>query len=212
LEHTFKILPEEKRVFILNAAAKVFARNGYYHANVAEICKQAGISNGALYKYFKNKEAVYRSIFEFMVDTLRSRLFAKHIGSRASICDTISSIFQDLVGLSKTHSDLLAIYTDVGSCAMNELSPSASRKLEEEAKGFWMDLVRKGKETGEIKEHVMDEAAAYYFDNHLNLLIYSLTSKHFDMRLQMYFGKEDEKITDEEKVRLLMKSVKMILS
>ncbi|MDQ7784586.1 MAG: TetR/AcrR family transcriptional regulator [Desulfomonilaceae bacterium] len=212
MEHTFKILPEEKREFILSAAARVFAKNGYYHANVAEICKQAGISNGALYKYFKNKEAVYRSIFEVMVDTLHSRLFAKHVGSDASVYEIISEIFRDLVDLARTHADFLAIYTDVGSCAMNELSPSVSRKLEEGARGFWIDLVRKGKETGEIKKHVMDEAAAYYFDNHLNLLIYSLASRHFDMRLQMYFGSDDEKIADEEKARLLMKSVKMILS
>jgi TetR/AcrR family transcriptional regulator len=211
VERTFKILPEEKRLSILKAAASVFARNGYYHANVADICKKAGISNGALYKYFKNKEAVYRSIFEFMVDTLHSKLFAKHVGSTASVHDTISTIFEDLVGLTETHADLLAIYTDIGSCAMNELSPSVSRKLEEEAREFWLDLVRRGKERGEIGETVADEAVAYYFDNHLNLLIYSLASKHFDMRLRMYFGKEGRDLTNEGKVRLLLGSVKMIL-
>lgn len=212
MERTFKILPEEKRLLILKAAASVFAKNGYYHANVADICKQAGISNGALYKYFKNKEAVYRSIFQFMVDTLHVKLFEKHAGRSVPIYDTISTIFADLVGLAETHSDLLAIYTDVGSCAMNELSPSVSRKLEEEAREFWLDLVRSAKERGEIKENVADEAAAYYLDNHLNLLIYSLSSKHFDMRLHLYFGKEGQELTGEEKARLLMQSVKRILT
>jgi TetR/AcrR family transcriptional regulator len=212
LEDTFRKLPGAKQLYILKAAAKVFAQEGYYQANVADICKQAGISNGALYKYFKNKESVYRSIFDFMVDTLVSEVFAKHSGSTAPLYETLSTIFHDVVGLAKTHSDLLAIYTDIGSCAMNELSSSVSRQLEEVAKEFWMELVEKAKKKGEIRENIMDEAAAYYIDNHLNLLIYSLSSKHFDMRLQIYFRKEDEDMTDEQKVSLLMKSVKMIFN
>jgi hypothetical protein len=32
------------------------------------------------------------------------------------------------------------------------------------------------------------------------------------MRLQIYFGKEGEELTDEQKVGLLMKSVKMIFN
>jgi AcrR family transcriptional regulator len=212
LEETFRKLPPEKQLFILSAAAKVFAQEGYYQANVADICKQAGISNGALYKYFKNKESVYRSIFDFMVDTVVSKLFAKHEGSNAPILETLSTIFRDLADLAKTHSDVLAIYTDIGSCAMNEISSNVSRKLEEVAKEFWMDLVKRAKANGEIRQHIMDEAAAYYIDSHLNLLIYSLASKHFDMRLQIYFGKEGEELTDEQKVGLLMKSVKMIFN
>jgi TetR/AcrR family transcriptional regulator len=212
LERTFRKLPEEKQLFILKAAAKVFAQKGYYQANVADICKQAGISNGALYKYFKNKESVYRSIFDFMVDTLVSEVFAKHSSTTAPLYETLHTIFHDVVDLAKTHSDLLAIYTDIGSCAMNELSSSVSRKLEEVAKGFWMELVGKAREKREIRDNIMDEAAAYYIDNHLNLLIYSLASKHFEMRLQMYFRKEGEDMTDEQKVSLLMKSAKMIFN
>ncbi|RLB79785.1 MAG: TetR/AcrR family transcriptional regulator, partial [Deltaproteobacteria bacterium] len=52
---TFKKLPRKKQIAILDAAAAVFASKGYYQANVGEICRRAGISNGALYKYFKNK-------------------------------------------------------------------------------------------------------------------------------------------------------------
>jgi AcrR family transcriptional regulator len=212
VEETFKKLSEEKQLFILNAAARVFAQKGYYQASVADICQQAGISNGALYKYFKNKESVYFSIFEFMVDAMASKLFAKHVGSDAPIYETLTAIFRDLVELARTHPDLLAIYTDIGSCAMNELSSNVSRRLEQEAKDFWMALVAKAKERGEIKPHIVDEAAAYYIDNHLNLLIYSLASRHFAMRLQVYFGTEDEEMTADEKIALLMKSVQMIFT
>lgn len=212
MEDTFRKLSEEKQLTILNAGAKVFAHKGYHRANVADICKEAGISNGALYKYFKNKEAVYFSIFEYMADTTVSRLFSKHRGSDEPICGVVETIFRDLVDLSKSHHDLLAIYTDIGSCGMNDLSSVVSKALEQEARDFWMELVGKAKERGELRPDIQDEAVAYYLDNHLNLLIYSLASGHFAMRLQVYFGTEEEPMTDEEKVRLLMKSVKMIFS
>jgi AcrR family transcriptional regulator len=156
LEETFRKLPPEKQLFILSARRKGVCPGTLTFNNVADICKQAGISNGALYKHFKNKESVYCSIFDFMVDTVVSNIFAKHEGSNAPILETLSTIFRDLADLAKTHSDLLAIYTDIGSCAMNEISSNVSRKLEEVAKEFWMDLVKRAKANGEIRQHIME--------------------------------------------------------
>jgi AcrR family transcriptional regulator len=60
---TFTKLSPEKQEAILDAAAYVFARKGYHQANVIDICKKASISNGALYKYFRNKKDLYTKVF-----------------------------------------------------------------------------------------------------------------------------------------------------
>ncbi len=44
-----------KRSMILEAATKVFAEKGYQYATISDIAKEAGISTGLLYSYFKNK-------------------------------------------------------------------------------------------------------------------------------------------------------------
>jgi AcrR family transcriptional regulator len=55
-DHEFFIMPDDppsKRA-ILNAAFKLFVRDGYDATNIREIGKEAGYSNPALFKFFKS--------------------------------------------------------------------------------------------------------------------------------------------------------------
>ena len=55
---------EDKRFRILKAAVKVFAHRGFYNAKVSQIAQNAGIADGTIYLYFKNKDEILISIFE----------------------------------------------------------------------------------------------------------------------------------------------------
>jgi TetR/AcrR family fatty acid metabolism transcriptional regulator len=55
---------KDKRTRILKSAVKVFAQKGFYHAKVSEIAKRAGVADGTIYLYFKNKDEILISIFE----------------------------------------------------------------------------------------------------------------------------------------------------
>ncbi|MBE2224720.1 MAG: TetR/AcrR family transcriptional regulator [Anaerolineae bacterium] len=55
----FEKLPPEKRELILETAAKEFAEFGYEGASLNQILAKAGISKGAAYYYFDNKEDLY---------------------------------------------------------------------------------------------------------------------------------------------------------
>jgi AcrR family transcriptional regulator len=44
-----------KKNAILDAATKIFAEKGYQYATIAEVAKEAGVSTGLVYSYFKNK-------------------------------------------------------------------------------------------------------------------------------------------------------------
>ncbi|CAH0272453.1 Fatty acid metabolism regulator protein [Peribacillus frigoritolerans] len=48
---------------IIDAAVIVIAQNGYYQAQVSKIAKQAGVADGTIYLYFKNKEDILISLF-----------------------------------------------------------------------------------------------------------------------------------------------------
>ncbi len=50
-----RALVAERESQILAAAAKVFGAKGYERATIADIAKEAGISEGSIYNYFKNK-------------------------------------------------------------------------------------------------------------------------------------------------------------
>ena len=51
---------EARRRSILEAATRVFSRKGVESATMAEIARLAGISPGAIYRYFESKEALAR--------------------------------------------------------------------------------------------------------------------------------------------------------
>ncbi|MHA6252083.1 TetR/AcrR family transcriptional regulator [Oceanobacillus sp. CAU 1775] len=49
---------------IIDAAVNVIAENGYHASQVSKIAKEAGVADGTIYLYFKNKEDVLVSLFE----------------------------------------------------------------------------------------------------------------------------------------------------
>lgn len=49
---------------IIDAAIIVIAENGYHQSQVSKIAKQAGVADGTIYLYFKNKEEILVSVFE----------------------------------------------------------------------------------------------------------------------------------------------------
>ena len=59
----------EKPQQIIDAAIRVFARNGYYNSRVSDIAREAGIASGTIYLYFKTKDAILVTLFrEKMAD------------------------------------------------------------------------------------------------------------------------------------------------
>jgi len=49
---------------IIDAAVIVIAEKGYHQAQVSKIAKQAGVADGTIYLYFKNKEDILISLFQ----------------------------------------------------------------------------------------------------------------------------------------------------
>ena len=54
----------DKRERILAAAERIFARHGFFAAKVSDVAKEAGVADGTIYLYFKNKDDLLVSIFD----------------------------------------------------------------------------------------------------------------------------------------------------
>lgn len=53
-----------RRLEILEAAIIVFAERGFNRSRVADVARKAGVADGTIYLYFKNKDDILISIFE----------------------------------------------------------------------------------------------------------------------------------------------------
>ena len=54
---------QDKHHQIIEAAVRVFSRNGYYNSRVSDIAKEAGVASGTIYLYFKTKDAILVTLF-----------------------------------------------------------------------------------------------------------------------------------------------------
>ena len=53
----------EKRRVILDAAVRVFARQGFHTCRVSDIADEAGVAYGLVYHYFSSKEQILDTLF-----------------------------------------------------------------------------------------------------------------------------------------------------
>src|SRR5690625_4686863 len=53
-----------KYMQIIEAAVEIIAENGYHGSQVSKIASKAGVADGTIYLYFKNKEDILVSVFE----------------------------------------------------------------------------------------------------------------------------------------------------
>lgn len=55
----------EKYNRILEAAIRIFARNGFFSSTISQIAREAGVADGTIYLYFKNKDDILLQFFSY---------------------------------------------------------------------------------------------------------------------------------------------------
>ncbi len=85
-----------RRVLILEAAQRVFARDGLAQASLRAIAREAGCTTGAIYPWFGSKEALYAALLETSLDRLREHLAQTLAQAQdATAARTVAGAFYD---------------------------------------------------------------------------------------------------------------------
>ncbi len=206
----FKKLPVAKQHRILDAAIKTIAEKGYEAASISTICRRAGISNGALYKYFKNKEAMFFACVDYGVEVMMTELYLKYAGEADTLVDAILSLLRGFKEFTKKHRDMLSVYSDLGASSMNRFA-HVTEQVESAGHEFLTSLIEDAKKRGEIDADVSSEIVAYSVDSHIMLYSYSLVSEHHARRFHAFFGNKRERLTEDEKIAKIMESLQLVL-
>lgn len=93
---------EERRRHILRTAEACFARDGFHRATIADVCREAGVSTGAVYVYFPNKEAIVRAILEDAQAERQAELRAARAGEDGRTTETARVLLRWLTGVFTT--------------------------------------------------------------------------------------------------------------
>ncbi len=97
-----------KHETILNAAVKVFARQGFHHSRIADIAEEAGVASGTIYLYFRNKDDVLISVFEESLDHVIREIKAE-LDKLSSPEDKLSRVIDLHLKMLKEHRDIAEV-------------------------------------------------------------------------------------------------------
>ena len=68
--------PEARRDELLDAAQRLFTRNGLAQTSVADIAAEAGVAKGSVYRYFESKEALLSALKDRFFERMMQRVTA----------------------------------------------------------------------------------------------------------------------------------------
>ena len=193
----FERIPEEKRLRILDAAIAEFAANGFPRANINVIAQKAGISIGAMYKYFGSKEDLFLTIIE-QAHGLLAGVLDEIDRSPGDIFEKLEKMVRAVQTYARRFPELHQIYLDMTSEGLSHLSRKLSGKMETVSARFYEKMIRQAIKKGVVGQELDPQVAALCIDNLILMLQYSYTSDYFKERMKIFLGPEaldaDEKM------------------
>ncbi len=72
---------------LLKSAREIFRKKGFMAAQLSEICKDAGITTGAVYKRYKGKEELFEAVIKDTMDTMNDILVSSQSTDPSGMTD-----------------------------------------------------------------------------------------------------------------------------
>jgi AcrR family transcriptional regulator len=149
---------EARRREILDAAQACFQRKGFHGASMDEICAQAGISPGGLYRYFPSKEAIIGAMAEDERRNVKLAFAAVRdaddfLGALSTLCENLAEAYSD------RRNAALAAELMAEACR-NPRFAAIARDSEANMRDEIADLLRAGQTIGQVDGALDAEEAA----------------------------------------------------
>ncbi|CAL9292644.1 TetR/AcrR family transcriptional regulator [Streptomyces sp. R02] len=108
---------DERRATVMRTAIKTFAARGYYGTSTTDVAKAAGISQGYLYRLFKDKEALFVALVDHCSDRLREAAATAAASVRTTdpqaVVDALTAAYDEVID----DRDVLMILMHAQGCA-----------------------------------------------------------------------------------------------
>ena len=151
----------DKRRLILDAAVRVFARQGFHTCRVSDIADEAGVAYGLVYHYFQSKDEVLDTLFlerwNVMLDAIRET-DAQDIAAR----DKLHAIASFIIESYRHDPELMKVIIVEVTRAANSFGAVHLAKISE-AYGQISGIVQQAQQRGEFRDTVSAEFAAMAF-------------------------------------------------
>lgn len=181
-----KKLSEERLELLLEAGVEEFALHGLAGASMRAIADRAGISVGALYKYYKDKDDFFRACLDRSLVALDAVL-AEAVGREAGFREYARRIIRALLRFSREHAGYVRLY-----CALAASGGEAAARLAGEIEGvtarLYAGTIAAGQAVGDLRRDMDPAMLAFFFDNLLMMLQFAGCCDYYRERFRLYCG------------------------
>ena len=152
----------DKRRAILDAAVRVFARQGFHGCRVSDIADEAGVAYGLVYHYFDSKEEVLDTLFLERWDLLLAAIADVDARAELSARDKLYEVASFIVDSYRHDPELMKVIIVEVTRAANSFGRTHLDKIREAYEGI-AAIVRKAQEDGTFTTAVTAQFAALAF-------------------------------------------------
>jgi AcrR family transcriptional regulator len=151
----------EKRRVILDAAVRVFARQGFHTCRVSDIADEAGVAYGLVYHYFSSKEQILDTLFLERWDVMLAAI-AEVDASQRSPRDKLHAIAAFIVDSYRHDPELMKVIIVEVTRAANTFGLTHLDKIRDAYAGI-AAIVAGAQEAGKFRTEITPEFAAQAF-------------------------------------------------
>jgi TetR/AcrR family fatty acid metabolism transcriptional regulator len=134
---------------ILEAAVKVFARQGFRQCTVAQIAKEAGVADGTIYLYFKNKDDILVHFFSFKAKQVFDR-FREEVARGTDSLEKLRNLIRVHLGEFQRDPDMAVVY-QIETHQSRRFAEEQIREMGKMYRDIISDIVEEGQQEGLIR-------------------------------------------------------------
>ncbi|WP_298039924.1 TetR/AcrR family transcriptional regulator [uncultured Desulfuromonas sp.] len=145
---TRKIDPQAKMDRVVEIARRLFVEKGYHNVSIPQIVKASGVSTGAIYHHFSNKESLASYIHEQTLGEFNQLLSARLVGT-SSVYQRLRAFAQLVLDIAENDSVMMEYMLFMKHTEfMSESHPICFS----EPFRWVQETIREGMEKGELKQ------------------------------------------------------------
>jgi TetR/AcrR family fatty acid metabolism transcriptional regulator len=137
---------------ILEAAVKVFAEQGFYQSTISQIAREAGVADGTIYLYFKNKDDILVQFFTYKTKLVFDR-FREEVDKADNCFDKLRNLIRRHLEEFQNDRNMAVLY----QAETHQNSRLVEEQIKEMSKLYLdivSEIVEQGQEEGGIRKDI----------------------------------------------------------
>jgi AcrR family transcriptional regulator len=177
-----QIQSEQTQQKIIEAATQLFVRKGFYGTSISDLAQATGLTKGALYHHFENKDALFFAVIETVRDTWENEV-ARDVLEAKDAPTRLTVLLDNHARLLKKNETICLVLNGL-MMEMEGINPEFMLALKEiygELVRFIEHIIKKGQKAGQIKPNLDSQLAALNMVGMLRAVGCSRVFSHMDV-------------------------------